>query len=228
MTESCLNINTVVFLLALLLLSQHRAQSRPQLPQVEQSHVGLSSDGVSALVESGTFRFLQRNADGVYAPGSYASMKPNGPFCEPRPRTRRSLDTWTRSAASRPSPGGPHLAALLVGTPRDCMASLHRNSLTEERITARPSPDLRPNHQSHIKDRRMKDSLASCCHLVSPVLHLLTFRFDDYPCTIHGKHFHLYLMTPISVGEGYRSRRQSATAGVLQEIIRPGHGRIYV
>lgn len=35
-----------------------------------------------------------------------------------------------------------HLAALLVGTPRECMASLHRNSLTEERITARPSPDL--------------------------------------------------------------------------------------
>lgn len=35
-----------------------------------------------------------------------------------------------------------HLAALLVGTPRKCIASLPRNSLTEERITARPSPDL--------------------------------------------------------------------------------------
>lgn len=35
-----------------------------------------------------------------------------------------------------------NLKALLVGIPRKCMASLHRNSLTEERITARPSPDL--------------------------------------------------------------------------------------
>lgn len=35
-----------------------------------------------------------------------------------------------------------HLAALLVGMPRKGMASLPRNSLTDERITARPSPDL--------------------------------------------------------------------------------------
>lgn len=42
------------------------------------------------------------------------------------------------------------LAALLVGTPRKCMASLPRNSLTDERITARPSPDL------HSRWRKMK------------------------------------------------------------------------
>jgi len=39
-----------------------------------------------------------------------------------------------------------YLRALLVGTPRKCMASLHRNSLTEERITARPSPALHTQH----------------------------------------------------------------------------------
>lgn len=39
-----------------------------------------------------------------------------------------------------------YLRALLVGTPRKCMASLQRNSLTEERITARPSPDLHTKH----------------------------------------------------------------------------------
>lgn len=35
------------------------------------------------------------------------------------------------------------LAALLVAMPSACMASLHRNSLTDERTTARPSPALR-------------------------------------------------------------------------------------
>ena len=35
-----------------------------------------------------------------------------------------------------------YLAALLVGIPRECIASLHKNSLTEERSTALPSPFL--------------------------------------------------------------------------------------
>jgi len=49
-----------------------------------------------------------------------------------------------------------YLAALLVGTPSACMASLHRNSLTDERTTARPSPDLQHRHMmslSHVIGR---------------------------------------------------------------------------
>lgn len=84
-----------------------------------------------------------------------ASLRPHVPVVELVPQHRLVAHDQTetekevRQARHQKPPveslrggGVSDLAALLVGTPRKCMASLHRNSLTDERMTARPSPDL--------------------------------------------------------------------------------------